>query len=200
MLRKALDDASDANGYVDFPAFAAAMSAFLEIDDNALLMSYFRGMKPVVHSDRVLTRIARLTDGTVRDAISFAFSCFDADGDGFVEASDFVSLVQATVTARIRRRGSAPADYDRLRTQLTALFLAERRDWGATKMSLAEFEDFVLRHEGELVAACEGSAPAASGADTAAGAAKAGSGTGAAAASPAVPALAPGGVAGRVDR
>lgn len=200
MLRKALDDASDANGYVDFPAFAAAMSAFLEIDDNALLMSYFRGMKPVVHSDRVLTRIARLTDGTVRDAIAFAFSCFDADGDGFVEASDFVSLVQATVTARMRRRGSAPTDYDRLRTQLTALFLAERRDWGATKMSLAEFEDFVLRHEGELVAACEGTAPAAGGSESPAGAAGAGSGTTHPAASAAMPTSAPGGTAAGAHR
>lgn len=154
MLRRSLEAAADAGGYVDYAAFAAAMRSSLEIDDPALLTSYFRAMRPVVHTQTVMTRIARLTEGTVRDALGFAFSCFDADGDGFIEASDFVNLVQATVTAQAQRRGVHSVDYARLRTELGALFIAQGTTWAEGKLSKSEFEDFILENETALVEAC----------------------------------------------
>lgn len=163
MLRRQLESAADAGGYVDFAAFASAMRSSLEIDDSALLTSYFRAMRPVVHTQTVMSRIARLTEGTVRDALGFAFSCFDADGDGFIESSDFVNLVQATVTAQAQRRGVHTVDYSRLRTELAALFIAQGTTWAEGKLSKSEFEDFILENEAALVEACNAASGGATG-------------------------------------
>jgi Ca2+-binding EF-hand superfamily protein len=153
LLKKTLESYSDEHGFVDFASFKEAFGGLLEIDDPVLLASYFRAMEPKVKVSTVMNKIERLTSGTVRDTITFAFAAFDEHGTGFIDRASFVHLVMSTI------KGSASHDHshhdhhdaDRsLEEKLAALFDSTTHEWGADKMSKSEFEDFVLSHEGEL--------------------------------------------------
>lgn len=153
MLSEALTaGGSAAGGYVDLAAFSDAFSTYLEIDDPVLLSTYFRGFKPVVHVDTVLSRLTALTHGTVKDAVSFAWDCY-SNPDGFIEVGEFVSLVCAAVTAQAKRKGTR-INTPRLRERVYGLISSIAHSWGSEKLSKDEFEDFVLTHEVELLAAC----------------------------------------------
>lgn len=150
MLNDALRRAgADAGGYVDFTAFSGALSRFLEVDNHVLLQAFFRACKPKVHIDAITAQLNAITHGTLRDAISFAFDCYDTDGDGYVALDEWLKLAEATVVAQVQRAGKR-TDTVKLKRQLKELFDAGAHDWGNEIMSRAEFVDFVITHESAL--------------------------------------------------
>ena len=70
----------------------------------------FLAFNPTVELADAEEKLHGLMDGTMEDATGFAFEVYDTNKDGYVDADEFASVLQATVKQKERRQSTIPKD------------------------------------------------------------------------------------------
>ena len=75
----------------------------------------FLAFSPTVELADAEEKLHGLMDGTMEDATGFAFEVYDTNKDGYVDADEFASVLQATVKQKERRQSSVPKEMGALK-------------------------------------------------------------------------------------
>ena len=79
----------------------------------------FLAFSPTVELADAEEKLHGLMDGTMEDATGFAFEVYDTNKDGYVDADEFASVLQATVKQKERRQSSIPKEIGALKAAAT---------------------------------------------------------------------------------